>query len=162
MLPPTWNKKTRGLWFYGLAGSGKSFASNVIFGRVNQGFIIDGDLVRKHISFDLGYSMSDRETQIRRIFGFGCIAIQNKMFPIMSSVMMNEELVEFCRKEEITVVRIERDFEAVTKVRDIYDGKSDVVGMNISLPELKTPSLMNDGTANFVSKLEHYAKSICA
>ena len=156
----TWNGKTRGLWFYGLAGSGKSFASKVISTKVNRGFIIDGDVVRQHISFDLGYSMPDRETQIRRIFGIGRIAIQNKMFPIMSSVMMNEELVEFCYEEKISVVQIERDFEALTKVRDIYDGQGSVVGINLPLPELTTPSLKNDGTSKFVRKLELYAKSI--
>ena len=80
-------KTAKGLWFYGLAGSGKTFASSHVCSLVDNSFVIDGDMVRKFVSTDLAYSATDRKKQILRIFGIGKIAIENQMFPIMSSCL---------------------------------------------------------------------------
>ena len=39
-------------------------------------FVIDGDDVRKLISFDLGYTSAEREIQIKRVFGLAKLAIK--------------------------------------------------------------------------------------
>ena len=67
------NYKLKGIWFYGLAGCGKSFASKCIKNLINKSIIIDGDDVRKNISFDLGYDLKSRKIQIRRLLGIGKI-----------------------------------------------------------------------------------------
>ena len=42
-------------------------------------FIIDGDIVRKFISYDIGYSIKDREIQISRILGIIKLALINNL-----------------------------------------------------------------------------------
>jgi len=153
-------KTTKGLWFYGLAGSGKTFASSHVCSLFDHSFVIDGDVVRKFVSKDLAYSAADRATQITRIFGIGKIAIENQMFPIMSSVSMSDDLVLKCVNDGITVIQIKRPFEQLQKVRDLYRVEKNVVGLDLPLADLNTPTLENDGTRNFESILVDYVKSI--
>jgi sulfate adenylyltransferase len=59
------------VWFTGLSGSGKSTTAEVLtmllleHGR--QVTVLDGDVVRTHLSRGLGFSREDRDTNIRRI-----------------------------------------------------------------------------------------------
>ena len=59
------------IWFTGLSGAGKSTLSEAIEERLkSQGRnveILDGDIVRTHLSKGLGFSREDRDTNIRRI-----------------------------------------------------------------------------------------------
>ncbi len=59
------------IWFTGLSGSGKTTCSSLVAqGLTQMGIpveILDGDVVRKHLGQDLGYSREDRDTNIRRI-----------------------------------------------------------------------------------------------
>jgi adenylylsulfate kinase-like enzyme len=155
-------EKVNGLWFYGLAGSGKTYASKFVSQRIMRPFIVDGDAVRKHVSIDLGYSQAERNIQTLRIFGIGYIALENGMFPIMSSVTMTNDLLKSCQNLSISVVRIDRPFEHVKAVRDLYDGQKNVVGVDQSLQKLNTLALVNDGTENFDRELVGYATGITA
>jgi len=59
------------VWFTGLSGAGKSTTAEVLtvlfleHGR--QVTLLDGDVVRTHLSKGLGFSKADRDTNIRRI-----------------------------------------------------------------------------------------------
>jgi sulfate adenylyltransferase len=59
------------LWFTGLSGAGKSTTAEILtvllleHGR--QATVLDGDVVRTHLSKGLGFSKEDRDTNIRRI-----------------------------------------------------------------------------------------------
>lgn len=59
------------IWFTGLSASGKSTTAEILtvllqeFGR--QVTLLDGDVVRNHLSRGLGFSKEDRDTNIRRI-----------------------------------------------------------------------------------------------
>ena len=86
------NKKFKGVWFYGISGSGKTQASKYLKKKISNSVILDGDQVRKHISFDLGYSVKDRKVQINRMLGLGKICIKSKIFPILSTVYMNTKM----------------------------------------------------------------------
>ncbi len=59
------------LWFTGLSGSGKSTTANVLTVRLlengRQVTVLDGDVVRTHLSQGLGFSKTDRDLNIRRI-----------------------------------------------------------------------------------------------
>ena len=59
------------LWFTGLSGAGKSTLSEVIEQRLKvrgrNVEILDGDIVRTHLSKGLGFSKEDRDTNIKRI-----------------------------------------------------------------------------------------------
>jgi sulfate adenylyltransferase len=59
------------IWFTGLSGSGKSATSEVLTAlmleRGREISILDGDVVRTHLSKGLGFSKEDRDTNILRI-----------------------------------------------------------------------------------------------
>lgn len=70
------------LWFTGLSGAGKSTIANAVtpmlleYGR--QATVLDGDVVRTHLSKGLGFSKEDRDINIMRIgFVAGEIARHN-------------------------------------------------------------------------------------
>jgi sulfate adenylyltransferase len=59
------------LWFTGLSGAGKSTTADVLTSllleRGKQITVLDGDVVRMHLSKGLGFSREDRDTNILRI-----------------------------------------------------------------------------------------------
>ena len=69
---PPRHKQGVTIFFTGLSGSGKSTIANVLLTRfLEMGgrpvTILDGDLVRKHLSSELGFSKEHRDINIRRI-----------------------------------------------------------------------------------------------
>jgi adenylyl-sulfate kinase len=63
------------LWFTGMSGAGKSTISRLLELKLRQFGarveVLDGDVVRTHLSKGLGFSKEDRDENIRRI-GFVC------------------------------------------------------------------------------------------
>lgn len=59
------------LWFTGLSGSGKSTLAHAVEDRLHRRgcrcFVLDGDNVRHGLCGDLGFSVQDRQENIRRI-----------------------------------------------------------------------------------------------
>lgn len=59
------------LWFTGLSGSGKSTLAKLLekqlFASGRHTYILDGDYVRQGLNRDLGFSVSDRVENIRRV-----------------------------------------------------------------------------------------------
>ena len=59
------------VWFTGLSGSGKSTTAEVVttllMEQGRQVTVLDGDVVRAHLSKGLGFSREDKDTNIRRI-----------------------------------------------------------------------------------------------
>jgi adenylylsulfate kinase-like enzyme len=62
-----------------ILGSEKTFASRYLKKKNKNSIIIDGDEVRKHISFDLNYSKKHRNLQIKRVYGIAMIAVKSKL-----------------------------------------------------------------------------------
>jgi adenylyl-sulfate kinase len=63
------------LWFTGMSGAGKSTISHLLEQQLRalgaKVEVLDGDVVRTHLSKGLGFSKEDRDENIRRI-GFVC------------------------------------------------------------------------------------------
>ncbi|HET9899597.1 MAG TPA: adenylyl-sulfate kinase, partial [Actinomycetes bacterium] len=59
------------VWFTGLSGSGKTTTAAIVGARIAElgryVTMLDGDVVRTHLSDGLGYTRADRDTNIRRI-----------------------------------------------------------------------------------------------
>jgi sulfate adenylyltransferase len=70
MYPPR-HKQGFCIWFTGLSGSGKSATTQVLttllLERGRETSVLDGDVVRTHLSKGLGFSKEDRDTNILRI-----------------------------------------------------------------------------------------------
>jgi sulfate adenylyltransferase len=80
MYPPR-HEQGMCIWFTGLSGSGKSTTAEILTAflleRGRQVTLLDGDVVRTHLSKGLGFSREDRDTNILRIgFVAGEIARQ--------------------------------------------------------------------------------------
>ena len=63
--------RARIIWFTGFSGSGKSTLARALEERLHarrvRTFILDGDNVRHGLCCDLGFSVADREENIRRV-----------------------------------------------------------------------------------------------
>ena len=84
------------LWFTGLSGAGKSTLSNIVGSELREnGYkveILDGDVVRTHLSKGLGFSKDDRDTNIRRI-GWVChVLSRNGVVAIAAAISPYREI----------------------------------------------------------------------
>lgn len=93
------------VWFTGLSGSGKSTTASALIRLIHERgreiTVLDGDVVRTHLSKGLGFSREDRETNILRI-GFvaaeiarhGGLAVCSPIAPFDSTRAAVREMVE--------------------------------------------------------------------
>jgi adenylylsulfate kinase len=89
------------LWFTGMSGAGKSTVSQIVFDRLKAAGakveLLDGDIVRTHLSKGLGFSKEDRDTNIRRI-GFVCeLLTRNGVIAIVAAISPYREVREEVR-----------------------------------------------------------------
>jgi adenylyl-sulfate kinase len=78
------------LWFTGMSGAGKSTISRLLELKLRQFGarveVLDGDVVRTHLSKGLGFSKEDRDENIRRI-GFVCeLLTRNGVIAIAAAI----------------------------------------------------------------------------
>ena len=94
------------LFFTGLSGSGKSTLANIVYAKLVEAggrpvSLLDGDIVRQHLSSELGFSKAHRDLNIRRI-GFvaseitknGGIAICAPIAPYQETRRAVREMIE--------------------------------------------------------------------
>ncbi len=91
------------LWFTGLSGSGKSTVSSLLEERLRSHGarveVLDGDVVRTHLSKGLGFSKEDRDTNIRRI-GFVCqLLSRNGVIAIAAAISPYRETRDHVRSQ---------------------------------------------------------------
>lgn len=89
------------LWFTGLSGAGKSTLSEAIEHRLRGSGqkveVLDGDVVRTHLSKGLGFSREDRDTNIKRIaFVCGLLA-RNDVICISAAISPYRETRQWAR-----------------------------------------------------------------
>ena len=120
------------IWFTGLSGSGKSTLSEVIEQRLKARGrnveVLDGDIVRTHLSKGLGFSREDRDTNIKRI-GFVCgLLTRNGVVCISAAIAPYYEARDWARREIGNFVEVyvkcplevcrERDVKGLYKLVD--------------------------------------------
>ena len=147
------------IWFTGLSGSGKSSIAheveNRLFQRGAKTYVLDGDVVRRGISSDLGFSNNDRNEQVRRVgeiskmfVDAGVITLVSLISPFskgrdkVRSMFSNQDFIEvYCRCPIVECVR--RD------VKGLYEkAKSgeinDFTGISSPYEEPLNPDLLLD------------------
>jgi len=90
------------LWFTGLPSSGKSTLARMLERQLRKWGVrvelLDGDVVRTHLSKGLGFSKEDRETNVKRI-GFVChLLTRNGVAAIASAVSPYRETRDYNRR----------------------------------------------------------------
>jgi len=137
----------KGFWFFGYSGTGKTYASRFIKKRKKNSIIIDGDEIRKNISFDLNYSKKDRDLQILRIYGLAKIIIKSKYFPIISSVWMNKKILKKAKSLHIKVIRVLNcNYNKKFKKKRT---KKNIVGIDIFYDKFRVPIIVNEKNYKF-------------
>lgn len=89
------------LWFTGLSGAGKSTISERIYDRLKtEGAkveLLDGDIVRTHLSKGLGFSKEDRDTNVRRIGFVSELLSRNGVIALVAAISPYREIREEVR-----------------------------------------------------------------
>lgn len=119
-------QQSKVLWLTGLSGSGKStIAQHLERKMYNQGFfaqVLDGDNIRSGINNNLGFSVEDRQENIRRIAEIaklflqsGIITINSFISPTIAIRKMAEEIIG---KENFIEIYINAPLD-VCEARDV-------------------------------------------
>ncbi|MNM94046.1 putative adenylyl-sulfate kinase [compost metagenome] len=74
------------IWLTGLSGSGKTTIANALKPLLPNCYILDGDVLRKGINQDLGFSIEDRIEVGRRIGEIGKILLDANHHVIVASI----------------------------------------------------------------------------
>jgi adenylylsulfate kinase len=123
------------IWFTGLSGSGKSTLSDVIEQRLKacgrNVEVLDGDIVRTHLSKGLGFSREDRDTNIKRIAFVCSLLTRNGVACISAAISPYHDTRDWARKEIGNFVEVyvkcplevcrQRDVKGLYKLA--YEGK---------------------------------------
>ncbi|HYI91987.1 MAG TPA: adenylyl-sulfate kinase [Bryobacteraceae bacterium] len=98
------------LWFTGLSGAGKSTISEKIFGRLKASGakveLLDGDVVRTHLSKGLGFSKEDRDTNVRRIGFVSELLSRNGVIALVAAISPYRDVREEVRRSIANFVEI--------------------------------------------------------
>src|SRR5579883_2810089 len=78
------------IWFTGLSGAGKSTLSEIVEQRLRargrKVEVLDGDVVRTHLSKGLGFSREDRDTNIARIAFVAHLLARNGVAVLVAAI----------------------------------------------------------------------------
>ena len=143
------------IWFTGLSGAGKSTLSEAIAQRLQQHGrnveILDGDIVRTHLSKGLGFSREDRDTNIKRIAFVCSLLTRNGVIAISAAIAPYQEARAWARQEIGNFVEIyvkcslevcrQRDVKGLYKLVD--EGKiKNFTGVDDPYEEPEQPELV--------------------
>jgi adenylylsulfate kinase len=91
------------IWLTGLSGAGKSTLAGQIEQRLRQRNkkveILDGDIVRTHLSKGLGFSREDRDTNIKRIAFVCSLLTRNGVICISAAISPYREARAWARQQ---------------------------------------------------------------
>lgn len=163
------------IWFTGLSGAGKSTLAHAVEQEIRRRGrnveILDGDVVRTHLSKGLGFSREDRDTNIKRIAFVCALLTRNGVATISAAISPYRETRDYARAEignfvEVYVkvpldVAIQRDVKGLYKLA--IEGKiKEFTGVSDPYEEPLNPELVvetdqvtvDEGAAAIVARLE--------
>jgi len=90
------------VWFTGLSGAGKTTISKEVERQLrNRNLnveVLDGDVLRKHLTSDLGFSKEDRKQNVRRAAYVAKLLTRNDVIVLASFISPYEEMRRECRE----------------------------------------------------------------
>ena len=127
------------IWIIGLSGSGKTYLANNLFKKMKgKKIFVDGDDVRKHITYNLKYSKKDREKNSQLISDL-CKFLEIKGFTVICSILSifkNHQKLNRKKFNDYFQIFINTDISKLKKrnIKKIYS-KTNVVGKSIRFPK---------------------------
>jgi len=98
------------LWFTGLACSGKSVLADVVAEDLRMRGMkverLDGDIVRKSLTRDLGFSNEDRRMNIERVTFVAKLLTRNRVAVLASFISPFNDIRDYSRKEIGTYILV--------------------------------------------------------
>ena len=144
------------IWMTGLPCSGKTTIAEMTAKKIREQYkipviVLDGDVVRKHITYDLGYTKEERDKNIRTIADICNVINMNDVLCIASIISPTKEIRDYAREKiskfhEVYVkcpqkICEKRDVKGHYK--DYRFGKiQNFVGMNIPYDEPESPGII--------------------
>ena len=153
------------IWFTGLSGAGKSTLAERVEQRLKaQGQrveVLDGDVVRTHLSKGLGFSREDRDTNIKRIAFVCSLLTRNGVVCISAAISPYREARAWARQEIGNFVEVyvkcsidvcrQRDVKGLYKLVD--EGKiKNFTGVDDPYEEPEQPELVIETDKETVQK----------
>src|ERR671937_1273385 len=90
------------VWFTGLSGAGKTTLAEALIPQLRAAGkrveVLDGDVVRTHLSKGLGFSREDRDTNIARIAFVAHLLARNGVAVLVSAISPYKVTREDARK----------------------------------------------------------------
>lgn len=134
------------IWLLGISGAGKTTLGRKLYNQFLEDkkkvYLIDGDEVRSFFDNDLGYSIEDRKSNIKRIIYAAHVLSLNEVNVIVCNISPFEELREFSRNKLTNYIQIylhkSIDKSRNNDIKSIYKnniGKTDLIGIDIQFDE---------------------------
>ncbi|QCI22271.1 adenylyl-sulfate kinase [Buchnera aphidicola] len=153
--------KAIAVWFTGLSGSGKSsianFLEKILFQRKINTYLLDGDNIRSGLCSDLGFNVSDREENVRRLGEVVKLMLDSGMIVLVSVISpykyQRKMICEMLGKKDFlevfvnTPISICEDRDPKGLYRKARIGKiSDFTGVQSKYEPPESPDVLLDGT----------------
>lgn len=138
------NIKQKGIvvWFTGLSGSGKTtIANGVEKALVDLGHVVcklDGDNIRHGLNSDLGFSVEDRDENIRRLAEVAKLLVDSEIITLVSAITPYENMRLNARKiigsDQFVQVYVKASIDLCKKrdVKGLYKLSKDGVIENLT------------------------------
>ena len=129
------------IWIIGLSGSGKTYLAKKIFKELTKKnkkcFLVDGDVVRKYISYDLGYSIKDRKMNSKIITDL-CKFLEINGYIVICSILSIFPMHQKNNRKKFSKyiqIYLKSDLTKLIKInsKKVYS-KKNVVGKDIKFP----------------------------
>lgn len=141
-------------WITGMSGAGKTTLAGALYEELIERYhnlvLLDGDVLRKSIAWDLGYNRQDRIQAAKRYSRLAQMLSGQGLKVIIATISMFDEIRDYNREniEEYREIYLKVPVEVLKKrnSKKVYD-KEEVAGVNIRIEEPKNPDLVivNDG-----------------
>ena len=172
-------QKSKLLWFTGLSGSGKSTVANALDIRLNESgyatYLLDGDNIRLGINTDLGFSLKDRNENIRRIGEIGKLFMNAGLITIacfISPLKVNREMVRKTLGNDFIEVFVDCPLEECEKrdPKDLYKKArlgviKEFTGISSPYEKPESPEIViytdRESLDECVDKILDYIKCLC-
>lgn len=157
------------IWIIGLSGSGKTYTANKLSNILKKKYktiILDGDEVRRYLTYDLGYSIIDRKKNSKKIQDLS-LYLESLGFlvivPILS-IFNEHQIINRKIFKKYFQIYIRTNLETLKKkdLKGIYKKNKNVVGKDIkfNIPVKSNVVLINKFDKKLYSNIQKVAKTI--